>query len=471
METKKIPLFGPVYKNAGESSLNAQNTAIYDAYIDYQIDGMATLNRRPGLDQFYDLNTNQPIDGVYYWQDRGIFVAVSNGQVFTVSPSGVVVDQTSATLNIGQPVFFASTGTQLFMCNGGRLVYFDGSSATSYVADVDAPTTCQSVVYLDGYLLVNVTGSNQINWADFRHPTTWTGSSFANTEADPDRVYRIMKKDRELYVVGERTIEVWENDGETPFSRTPGGARDVGSCAGWSAVLGDNEIMWLSDKRKFVRYAGQDIEPISTPYDKEIQSLDVVWDCRGERLDIAGIQFYVFSFPTANRTLVYNKTHDHWTEWGKWNPATTSYDRFLGNCYAYNPDNNQHVWGSRVDGRLYFMSPDYQTDSGAIIRTSLLSGHISHNVLKQKRTECIRFRAQRGATGASNPKLMIRWLTNKRYWSNEHEMSLGSEGETDLVLRLHRTGIYRTRQYELSATDSVPITIAEAEEDITVLRS
>jgi len=71
----------------------------------------------------------------------------------------------------------------------------------------------------------------------------------------------------------------------------------------------------------------------------------------------------------------------------------------------------------------------------------------------------------------TDPKLMIRWRDNNRAnWSNEHYISLGNIGETDLILRLKRLGVFRTRQFELVVTDVVAASFGDAEVDITVLR-
>ena len=84
----------------------------------------------------------------------------------------------------------------------------------------------------------------------------------------------------------------------------------------------------------------------------------------------------------------------------------------------------------------------------------------------------LRFRVKRGIEDlTTTPTMNIRWKkNNKNSWSNNHEISLGDIGETDIIRRLHRLGIFRTIQFEFSADADVPLNFADAEADVEVLR-
>ena len=85
----------------------------------------------------------------------------------------------------------------------------------------------------------------------------------------------------------------------------------------------------------------------------------------------------------------------------------------------------------------------------------------------------MRFRLKRGSPGssASDPKLMFRYRdNNSSKWSSIRDISLGQIGEVTIPVEIRRTGIYQTRQYEISITDDTPVVMAKAEEDFTVLR-
>ena len=65
---------------------------------------------------------------------------------------------------------------------------------------------------------------------------------------------------------------------------------------------------------------------------------------------------------------------------------------------------------------------------------------------------------------------MLRYKIDNRDWSNIKEFSLGNVGEYNLILRDLRRKMFRTIQYEFSATDAVDLVFSQAEEDIEVLR-
>jgi len=66
---------------------------------------------------------------------------------------------------------------------------------------------------------------------------------------------------------------------------------------------------------------------------------------------------------------------------------------------------------------------------------------------------------------------MLRYRNNgSNQWSNIREIGLGDIGDTVHHIELHRMGMYKSRQYEISATDNVPIVLSNAEAEITVLR-
>lgn len=76
-------------------------------------------------------------------------------------------------------------------------------------------------------------------------------------------------------------------------------------------------------------------------------------------------------------------------------------------------------------------------------------------------------------TGLSSrtPKLMLRYKNDgSSTWSNIREIDLGDVGETEHHISLYRMGMFKSRQYELSATDNVPIVFGNAEIDLTIIR-
>lgn len=465
-----VPIGTPVVRNVDGSMAQDNAYRLMDGYLDQE----ENLNSRPGLLLGARLNTSAQIDGIYWWDDIERIILVSGGHVWVMNSSFSGTDLGSATnlMASGTRAIFATDGTRVYIANGGRIIQSDGNTTvnTIYIADADAPTAVTHIVNIDGYLLANSVGTQRIYFSELEDPTTWSALDFFSAGGVPDDVVAIHEFRKEIYIFGKLSFEIWENDGETPFSRIGGGYHNTGCIAPYSIVNTDDGVMWLDNKKRIVRFSGGSIEHVATPYDKDIERFQVVSDCQADRLDILGREFYLFAFPSEQRTLVYNLTDNNWSEFGFWNVAGGFWERFIGNCYAYSPAWNQYIWGTRKnDGAIYKMSPNYFDDDGNIIRMQSLSGHISYGTNKRKRNNTFSMRAKRGRiTDTSEPSLILRVNDDDAGWSNEISLSLGKLGNTYNTIRKHRLGVYHTRQYEFTATNACGISFGKAKEDIYV---
>jgi hypothetical protein len=69
----------------------------------------------------------------------------------------------------------------------------------------------------------------------------------------------------------------------------------------------------------------------------------------------------------------------------------------------------------------------------------------------------------------SLPYLMVRWRDDNKDWSREVRIDLGDIGQTEVVRRLNITGMFRTRQYEVTCSEGVAVVFCAAEEDIDIM--
>jgi hypothetical protein len=472
IQTVKIPIASPVYSGVDGVELDDANAQLVDGYRD---EFGATVSR-PGLSSLVDLggSTAAPVRSLYYWPHQNSVIATVGGALAKLTYEGKVIAATALSgvvFNPSKRATFATDGTYVFAAAGGRIHYSNGTGY-DVISDLDAPTQVTHVAYLDGYLLANNLNTNTFYYADVNSPFSWNGLSFASAAGNADYISALTVLNREVYLFGSVSLEIWENDGTTPFSRVPGGFINVGCAAPTSIINTEEALFWLDNRRHFVRFAGRSIDRISSPFDRVIQSFDTVADCYADRIEIASKEFFVWHFPTANRTLVHNATDNDWSEWGRWDSEQILYDRWAGDSYCYPEPWGVQLVGSRIGSNVYTMSPSYYTDAGSKIRLLRKTGHLSYGTLKEKRSHEIRIRLKRGqGQGTSTaPKLMLRWCDNGKDWSPIREISLGLLGEYEHVIPLKRTGIYRTRQYEFSCSDPVSVIFLDCEEDIEVLR-
>lgn len=474
MPTLPIPLFTRSYKNLDQSTLTDDAAVQYNGFIDE----LGGINIRPG--EVLAANYLKRNDGLYMWPDKNFIVSVDNGSVSLSQVSGETLVQTynkgSVSYAAGTITIFCNDTNYVFMAGGGRINYVDQSGNVSEISDSDAPTGVTHVAFLDGYILaINQTG--RFFWSDIPTDTDWSSLSFASAEANPDIIRSLFVVQRQIFLIGTVTTEIWENDGTTPFSRVPGGLIEMGCAAKYSPVKFGDSLVWLNHDREFVQITGTNVKLISDRYSKEVQKFDRVDDCIGGLVKKDGQIYCVFQFPTENRTLVYNPVLEDWSDWGNWNPDSMSWEAYDFRASVRDIDTGKTFIGKRDANVIACLSSESRADLLNATDTRAFkflrrTGHIDHGTSKNKRLEEIRFRAKRGSTESITPQiLMYRYRNNgNSQWSNIKEINLGAVGNTEHHLQITGRGVYRSRQFEISATDNVDIVLSNAEADVTVMR-
>jgi hypothetical protein len=474
MEPIKLPFGTGVYRNVDEMELNDRDAYLMNGYVDE----LGAIRSFPGLAEWKDLGLGigAGIDGLYWWEDKACALAVADGKVFKLTYPNQVptsVDLFNAdrlVQNVRASI--CTNGTYAFLANGGKIGYTDGTADVAFLADTDAPAAVCDVAFIDNYILA-FTPTAKWYWSDISptpNPLSWNALSYASAAGDADNIVAGRVRNRQVFLFGAKSIERWENDGTTPFSRSPGGFIQSGCIAPSSIVVLEEAIYWLDHRRRMVRWNGNAVERISTPYDKEIQSWSAISDCIGDHIEFNGQSFLKFHFPAAGKTLVYNMTTEKWSERGQWNSASVQYERWQGNAYCYCPAWGIHLVGDRERSIIYSMASNNFDDAGSELRLEMRTGHLDFGSLKKKAVGELRLRCKRGVgLSTRTPKLLLRWRDDNKRWSNQREISLGDVGDREIVRRIQAQGVFDTRQYEIVGSDPVPIIFLGAEQDVEVV--
>jgi len=467
MPTEPIP-FTPLNKSIDKTSMSLWNQSQYDGFWQEYIspDGQKYVwTKRPGFTEFINLGEPAKIDGLFYWTRQNVLLASCNGKIFHITSAGVKTDITgTATMTAGnRPTWSDMFGTNIYAATGGRIGEFPSSGTGTYIADAQAPTSVRFVAVINKVLVGLNDNSERFDYADSITPTVWSGL-YATVESQPDLVKAMLSANNYLYFFGQDTIEAWRDDGTT-FVRESQGVLDRGCLARYSVCNINGVFYWLDNSYEVSRLNGFSPQVVSNPaLSRYIRSFSTVADALGDYLAIEGRHFYVLSFPTEQKTLVYDILLNQWYEWSYWDNLISEHKQFRASCIVSAPGWNKTLIGDRSNGIIYTM--EGTTDNGETIRT-VVQSDVTDRGAPSKNKFCYELilNFKRSDT-STTPKIMsIQWRDDgEAQWSNSVEVELEAIGSTQIIARVQRLGSYKTRQWRFIMSDDTQSTLVSAME-------
>lgn len=343
------------------------------------------------------------------------------------------------------------------------------------LSDPGFPTAPSRLAFVEGWLLVNQQGTRTFQTNGPQPYTLMFPASFnALKDSSTDNLVTLYENVREVWMIGERTTEVWYNSGQNTnfaFQRIPGVGPQIGCAAQHSITRLGTVIVWLGKNEQ-----GENIVVATNQYSWErisshgvehaIASYPQVSDAVGYAYEEEGHLFYMLIFPTADVTWCFDATASRkygeplWHKRLSWDPNLGVYHRHRSNCYA--DFANLRIVGDYQTGQVYQMSRKYYTDQGSPLRCLRRTPHVWSREDRARVTQSrlqIEFTPGVGLqTGqGTNPQMMLRWSNDgSQTWSNEHWRSIGLAGQTKYRAVWNRLGVAWDRVYEGVFIDPVP---------------
>jgi len=319
---------------------------------------------------------------------RGIKQATTGGIYVVGGNSVYLVDPTAwtgtelGTITAGRPypVSMADNGNTLMIVDGTASGWtVDLASHAFGTISSTAFYGADRVDFLDTYFLFNKPNTPQFYSSDSL-ATTFDPLWFANKESFSDLLTTLIVARREIWLLGERTTEVWSNVGapDFPFQEVPSVFVDHGCSAKYSAATYDDTVYWLSYDRAgnnvVLSGAGYQTKRISTyAIETTLTRYGRTDDAIGFVYSLGGHVCYVLTFPTADHTWVYDITTGQWHEW-LWVDNDGVEHRHRANCaYAVN---GMVVVGDWQNGNLYAVENTALTDNGQPIKRQRSYPHL-----------------------------------------------------------------------------------------------
>ena len=335
----------------------------------------------PGLVLFCDtgeanVRALRELNGVTYVVAGNKFGSVNGAGVFTQLGSNL--STSSGFAKIKAVSGGSDTNNQLIIIDGtnGYSYNIGTATATFPISDADFPDTATDIETLHDYTIVQVASSIKYQISSLADSLTWATLDFASKIAQPDSLTAVVNWNDRLWLLGNRTMEVWEDIGNVdfPFEKTGGIFVQKGCAAKQSVVICQETLHMLSTDNsggfQFLKFNGFVPVPIeTTPIAETLQNMTVVSDCIGYSYNRSGHEFIDWTFPTENVTFTYDATTGIWLT--RQSYISAAYGRFLGSCatFCY----NKSLIGDYNSGKIYYQSSTTYTENSVAIRRMFVS--------------------------------------------------------------------------------------------------
>jgi hypothetical protein len=469
-KTERVPLVKDVFLR----STNAYD-ALYENCIievlknkDTKQSDMAVV-KRPGTQTSISSSLiTSEFRGMYFWQKQNTLIyAIGNTFYFwnVANAIGTATSSASLTSTTGE------VGFEEFLYSDGHVtvVWSDGTKlgeiSTTFVvttsADADLPTHLPHPVFLDGYIFVVKTGTQDIYNSDNDAPLSWTPSNYISAEMSPDSLLRIERMSNYIVALGSESIEYFY---------------DAANASG--SPLGRNDTFY-----KQVRYLGGSIRSgnkvyMIGKYDNGAPDLFVIEDSKVTPVGNQQIQRFLsritdfttmtgaivtydsntmYIFTVGGSTFSYNIGTDFFTNW-KYKTGTVfnikyfdvAYSTTEINTYMYNPDDNAVIK----------FSLGTFTDSGINYIMTVRTEPLDFDTLQMK----FMGRLSLFVDNNNSASISLKWTDDDyQTYSNTYPIILNQE-----LPSIRRLGGFRKRAFIFTNTDNQPIRFRGFEVDLNM---
>ena len=465
----QIPITGQAYVHPSQDVNNQRCLNLFPTTAGDLGRGQAVLLPTPGLTTLVDSGGDE-VRGLIVFDDSLYTVIDNTFYLAELDKDAVSITLTSKgeLASFEGHVQMERNATQIMIVDEENNGYVYTPSSDSFVEITDGDFTgAGSLVYMDSYFVFNNPGTDDVYTTAVGDGTSIDPLDVVSAEAAPDRVIGLAVDKRELWVFGEKSIEVYYNSANAtgfPFSRRDGAHLDIGCSARKSIVNTENTLFWLDSRGYVIQSQGYDLSIVSTEaIHAEIASYDEVSDAFAFSYQDRGHTMYVISFPTPKKTWVYDATIQSWHERAYYNDDN-EFEHHLANCIA--EFKRWHIVGDRRSGKIYRMSHDYRDDAGVDIHRIRTSSFLNSEFQELTIDELeLHIEAGKGTvTGTgSDPMIQLRYSNDGGYtWSHSMVRSMGKLGEYDTRVRWNRLGLATEWLFEFRIVEPVDFSLIDA---------
>lgn len=424
--------------------------------------------------------TNLPVRGFWELPGGTTALTVIAGFCYLITTSNPTATSfpTLTLTQVGQ--LLTTTGQVCIRDNnaGGYAVIVDGpygylyNIATRAFSQITDPAFlgADRVAYIDGWWIFNRPGT-QTFYTNFpQFGTGFNGTYFALKDGAPDNLVTIIENKQQLWLIGDKTTEIWYDAGGQyfAFQRLFGTLLQSGCKAKHSVSRynadGQDCLIWFGRSERgenvILRTHGFNTATISTPaFGDEVATYPITSDAIGYTYQEDTHEFYVLTFPTADVTWVYDNQSKLLHKRASYDPYAQALHRHRSNCFMNFA--GMRIVGDYQNGAIYQLTRSAYTDAGWPIYAKRRSPHIWD---KDERGRVfvasleVEFRTGSGNQSGlgSNPVVNLSISRDGGQTFNQpYPMPLGTVGQNKTRAMWRRLSFARDNVVDITVTDPV----------------
>lgn len=282
---------------------------------------------------------------------------------------------------------------------GGTAVIVDGPNGYYYTIATQAFTRItdpnfvgsDTVAYIDGWWIFNKPGTQEFYSNAQPYSLSFNALFFALKDAAADNLVSVMENKELLWLIGDKTTEIWYDAGNVAasggatfaFQRIVGTLIQAGCKAKHSVsrfgISGQEGLIWFgrSERGENVIILTQGFQDtvVSTPsFGDEVAMYPVTDDAIGYTYQEDTHEFYVLTFPTADVTWVYDGQSGLLHKRASYDPYARKFHRHRSNCFMNFA--GMRIVGDYQNGAIYQLTRNSYTDAGWPLLAKRRAPHI-----------------------------------------------------------------------------------------------
>lgn len=385
---------------------------------------------------------------LYYWERTSKKYSVIGNKLYSGSSAILTLTTSTGTCYFTE---VAGTTDYLVLGDGTDVWTIDTSDTVVDITDVDLPAGPLTPGYLNGYLFVAKSGTDEIWNSDLNIAGDWTSTSFLSVTLYPDNLVALARQMSYIVAFGTFSTEFFYDNANatgSPLKRAESLALRVGLASRASFAQIDRRIIFIGQTQTgdpaIWQINGLTPERVSTEFVDKILANEGsnLPNARGTIITHKGHTLYLLNLNA--RTLVYDLDEKMWVDWST---NSSGSHAILPFNYFVQGANNAILCLHNTDGKIYTLVPGTYQDAAGAILVEIVTDRLDFGTIHQKRLFRVELLADVESTG-----------TVTLDWSDDDYATWSTSRSLDLTTRPYTKGCgtFRRRAFRFKHSANTP---------------